>query len=112
MRPPVSGEVVHPELMTRGLTFSLNKGSRRPADKTMWTIHFPEATYTLLYDGADWSRRLQAEADADVSITTTPEVWATVMTAPRTERRRLAEKLKIEGKPEKVEEFRKMFGLL
>jgi DNA-binding HxlR family transcriptional regulator len=111
MRPPVPGEVVNPDLMTRGLTFSLNKRTRGLERKTTWNMHFPQGTYTISYDGSGWEASRAEAADADVSVTTTPETWATVMTAPRTQRAKLAGNIEIEGKPERIEEFRRIFGL-
>ncbi|MBN1664592.1 MAG: transcriptional regulator [Deltaproteobacteria bacterium] len=113
MRPPVPGEVVHPDLMMRGLTFSLNKKNRYPAHKITWNLHFPQATYALSYDNESWlSRRGEEDPNADVSVTTTPETWAALMTAPRTERSRLTRNIQITGSPEKVDEFMKIFGIL
>jgi DNA-binding HxlR family transcriptional regulator len=111
MRPPAPGEAVNPDLMIRGLTFSLNKRSRRPAHKTIWNMHFPQATYTLSCDGDVWSSSQEGSADADVSVKTTPEEWATLMTAPRSERSRLTGNVRIEGKVEEVDEFKKIFGI-
>jgi DNA-binding HxlR family transcriptional regulator len=111
MSPPVPGEVVNPDLMTRGLIFSLNK-ARSPAHKTTWNMHFPQGTYVVSYDGTCWSSQRREAAKADVSVTTTPEAWATIMTAPRAERARRAGNLQIEGKPNRVDEFKRIFGFI
>jgi len=113
MRPPMPGEVVHPDLVMRGLTYSLNKKGRRLARHGSWAICFPQATYLLSFDEKGWSssRQKNSLANADVTITTTPENWATVFTSPRSERSRLAQSLQIEGAGEKIAEFRNIFGI-
>ncbi|MBN1380584.1 MAG: helix-turn-helix transcriptional regulator [Deltaproteobacteria bacterium] len=111
MRPPVPGEVVHPDLMMRGLTFSLNKRGKQPAQTATWAMRFPQATYALSFDGEGWTSRKQDDSEADVTVTTTPEIWATVFSSPRSERSRLAETLQIEGAPENVAEFMNIFGI-
>lgn len=113
MRPPMPGEVVHPDLMMRGLTYSLNKKGRRLSRSARWAMRFPQATYLLSYGEEGWSssRQENSVADVDVTITTTPENWATVFTSPRSERSRLAQSLQMEGPREKVAEFRDIFGI-
>jgi len=112
MRPPVPGEVVHPDLMMRGLTFSLNKKDERLNHNVTWTMRFPQATYTLSFGDEGWTTTKQEDPHADVTVTTTPETWATVFTSPRFERSRLAKTLKIEGAQEKIEAFMKFFHIL
>ena len=113
MRPPMPGEVVHPDLVMRGLTYSLNKKGRRLARNGSWAICFPQATYLLSFDEKGWSSSRQENSlvDADITITTTPENWATVFSSPRSERSRLAQSLQIEGAGEKIAEFRNIFGI-
>lgn len=113
MRPPMPGEVVHPDLMMRGLTYSLNKRGRRPSKNTKWAMRFPQAAFLLSFNEKGWSSSRQDDsiADAELTITTTPENWATVFSVPRAERGRLSQLLQIEGPRDKAAEFRKIFGI-
>ena len=110
MRPPLPGEVVHPELLMRSLTSSLNKKGKRLPRPARWSMKFPQIRYALSYDNG-WSTRREEAFDADLNITTTPEIWATVFTAPRSDRSRLAKDIQIEGPPDRIEEFLKTFGI-
>ena len=112
MRPPLPGEVVHPDLMMKGLIFYLNKRGKRLNRQATWALRFPQAMYTLSFGNDGWTSSKEENPHADVTVTTTPETWATVFTSPRSERSRLAQTLKIEGTPEKTEEFMKTFGIL
>jgi len=111
MRPPLPGEVVHPDLLMRGLTSSLNKKGKRLTRPATWLMQFPQTKYCLSFGNNSWSSSREEAPNADLRITTTPEIWATVFTAPRSERNRLAKDIQIDGAPKRIEEFRKTFGL-
>jgi DNA-binding HxlR family transcriptional regulator len=111
MRPPIPGEVVHPDLLMRGLTSSLNKRGKRLTKPTNWLMQFPRVKYSLSFDNDKWSSCREEYPNADVKITTSPEVWATVFTAPRPDRSLLAQAIQIDGAPERIEEFLQTFGI-
>jgi DNA-binding HxlR family transcriptional regulator len=111
MRPPLPGEVVHPDLLMRSLTSSLNKRGKRLPRPAKWLMRFPQTQYALTFDEDNWSNCREDDPVSDLKITTTPEVWATVFTAPRTERSRLAAAIRVDGAPDRIEEFLQTFGL-
>ncbi len=111
MRPPVPGEVVNPDLLMRGLTSSLNKSGKCLIRPAKWLMQFPQRPYTLSFGQGGWSFERSDNSRADLKITTTPEIWASVFTVPRTDRRRLARDIQLEGTPKRIEEFRQTFGL-
>lgn len=111
MRPPLPGEVVHPDRLIRFLTSSLNKKGKRLSRSAKWLMRFPNKNYLLLFDQNGWSTFQAEDSEADLKITTTPENWATVFTAPRADRSRLAKTIQIDGEPERIQEFRQIFGL-
>jgi len=111
MRPPIPGEVVHPDLLMRGLTSSLNKRGKPLTRPVKWSMQFPRIKYSLSFDNDSWSSNREDDPNADLKITTTPEIWATVFTAPRSDRSRLAKAIQIDGAPERIEEFLQIFGI-
>jgi hypothetical protein len=44
-------------------------------------------------------------------VTTSPEAWATLFAVKRSERGRLAQAMRIDGAPERVQEFLQTFGV-
>jgi DNA-binding HxlR family transcriptional regulator len=111
MRPPLPGEVVHPDKLTQALTLSLNQKGKQLARPTQWILRFPQARYLLSFDGENWSSCRTEALKADLIITTTPEMWATVFTAPRSDRSRLARAIRIEGESKHIKEFRRILKL-
>jgi DNA-binding HxlR family transcriptional regulator len=111
MRPPLPGEVVHPDKLMTALTLSLNQKRKRLPRAVRWLMEFPKAHYCLTYDGENWSNCRAEDSKADLTITTTPETWATVFTAPRSERNRLSQALQIDGAPDRIDEFWNILGI-
>ena len=111
MRPPLPGEVVHPELLMSGFAASLNRRGRRLSQAAQWSIRFPMVTYTVSFDKDQWSQHKGEEPGADLIITTTPERWGTLIAVPRNERSRLIQEMPIQGKPERIAEFLQLFGI-
>lgn len=112
MRPPLPGEVVRPESAMATLTASLNKRGRKLSQPRTWLLHFkPGGPYTLSFDGDHWSAKEGGEETADVTVTTSPEEWVTFLAVKRSERNRLAQVLRIDGTPERVEEFLHTLGV-
>jgi DNA-binding HxlR family transcriptional regulator len=111
MRPPIPGEVVHPDLLMRALTSSLNKKGKRLPRPAKWLMQFPQTQYSLSFNDENWSSRREEDPKSDLNISTTPEIWATVFTSPRSDRSRLAKAIQIEGAPDRIEEFLQTFGL-
>jgi DNA-binding HxlR family transcriptional regulator len=111
MRPPAPGEVVHPDLLMRSLTSSLNKKGKRLPRPAKWLMQFPQTRYSLSFNDEKWASCRAEDSNSDLKITTTPEIWASVFTAPRSDRRRLAKVIQIDGDPDRVEEFLQTFGI-
>ena len=110
MRPPLPGEVVHPDLLMRALTSSLNKKGKRLPQPAKWSMQFPQTQYSLSFNN-NWSSCREEDPNSDLKITTTPEIWASVFTAPRSDRSRLAKAIEIDGAPDRIEEFLQTFGI-
>jgi len=112
MRPPLPGEVVHPELTMGAVTSSLNRRGRRLSHPVTWTVRFvPGVPHTLSFDGDSWSTQPGEEGNADVTLTTSPEAWATLVTVRRAERAQLAKAMQLDGTPKHIEEFRHTLGV-
>jgi hypothetical protein len=90
---------------------SLNKRSRKLSQPATWLLHFtPGGSYSLSFDGDCWSAREGEKEDPDVTVTTSPELWATLLAVKRAERKRLAQTLQLSGTPKRVEEFLHTLG--
>jgi DNA-binding HxlR family transcriptional regulator len=111
MRPPLPGEVVHPDLLMRSLTTSLNKSGKSLLQPTKWLMQFPNNPYCLSFFQNSWTSCRSEDSEADLKITTTPEYWAAVFTAPKTERSRLAKAIQVQGAPKRIKEFKQVFGI-
>ncbi len=111
MRPPRPEESVHADLMIRGLALSLNKKHKKLAQPAAWAIHFPKKTFTLSFNHDVWSSSESEASDPDLRITTTPVAMAHFVTVPRDERRRLAEAMQYAGTPDRIMEFKQVFGV-
>ncbi len=111
MRPPQPGEVLNPELMVHGLARSLNHNAKIRLQPTHWVMQFPEGAFTVACDGRQWTSRSGETPDADVIVTTTPEIWAHVVTSPRAERIRLSARVDLAGRADRIAEFAALFGL-
>ena len=111
MWPPRPGEVVRPESAVGTLTASLNKRGRKLSQPATWVLHFtPGGPYSLSFDGDRWSAREGEKEDPDVTLTTSPESWATFLAVKRAERNRLARTLQVSGTPERVKELLHTLG--
>lgn len=112
MRPPLPGEVVHPESAIRTLTASLNNRGRKLSKPENWLFYFtPGGPYTLSFDSERWSARESEEANPDVTVVVSPEAWVTFLTLKWDERKKIAQTLHIDGAPTKVQEFLHTFGV-
>lgn len=112
MWPPRPGEVVRPEMALNTLVASLNTRGRRLSQTAKWAFHFtPGGDYMLSFDGERWWVEHNIESEPDVSISATPESWATFLAVKRVERAKLAHSLRVEGKLERVKEFWQTFGI-
>lgn len=112
IRPPLPGEVVHPELAIETLTDSLNNRSKKLSQSTNWLFNFtPGGSYTVSFDGESWLAREGEEENPDVTIVTSPEAWVTFLSVKRDERRKLVPTLQIDGTPERIEEFLHTLGV-
>lgn len=112
MWPPRPGEIVHPDRAMDTLTASLNRRGRQLAQPGTWLFNFTSGgSYTVSFDGEDWSTREGEEKKPDVAVATSPETWVTFLAVKRSERMRLAQAMQIEGTREHVKEFLHTFGL-
>jgi DNA-binding HxlR family transcriptional regulator len=112
MGPPLPGEVVRPELAVSTLTASLNKRGRKLSQPAIWLLHFtPGGPYSLSFDGDRWSSREGEGENCDVTVTISPESWATFLAVKRSERNRLVQTMQIDGAPERVKEFLHTVGV-
>jgi len=104
-RPRQPGEPLHPEHLLQAFRVVLDRGDglRRP---TSWCFRFTDdGSYTLAFDGNDWTLSPTETRDADVVITTTSEAWATHVTAAPADRRRRPSDIDVAGKAGPVASF-------
>lgn len=111
MRPPLPGEVVHPDLLVNSLVKSLNKAEKRLPGDRRWAIRFPQGVYIVSYCDDAWSECRGEEEKADLTIATTPETWAALATVPRNERGRVVDAMEIRGTRGRVKEFLDLYGI-
>ena len=112
MGPPLPGEMVHPESAVNIFKESLNNRGKKLAQPATWLLKFaPGGQFSLFFDGDRWSVNGAGEKNPDVIVTTTPEMWATFLSARRSERGRLARALRIDGAPVSVREFLYTLGV-
>jgi DNA-binding HxlR family transcriptional regulator len=110
MRPPLPGEVVHPDLAMSFLTDSLNKRGRRLPQPSVWLMCFTNgATHVLTFDGSHWLTRPGEAANPDVKVTVSPEAWATFLAVKRSERDQYVPLMQLIGTPERIEDFIRTF---
>jgi len=107
LRAPLPGETVYPEHMMGVVSFSLNQRGLRLPQPVTWTLGFgAKSVFTLRFDGDRWAVSPTGEADADVRIETTPEVWtAFVLSRSEEERQRHLSAMRISGEPSRVTEL-------
>jgi DNA-binding HxlR family transcriptional regulator len=109
MRPPLPGEPVYPELTMSAMALFLNKQRMRLPSEATWLFRFaPGGPHTIHFDGEHWSTHA-GETEADVTVTTTPEAWVTLL-ATRSARDLRPESQRVEGRPSKVAEFSRILG--
>ena len=111
MRPPFPGEVINSERMMKGLAKSLNNRCKRLSHPAIFSIKFPQCSYLLSFAKDEWISAAGEAPDADIKINTTPEAMATFITVPRKERGEILESMRVEGAPDRIGEFRKVFGV-
>ncbi len=112
MRPPLPGEVVYPEFAIGTLAGSLNQRGRRLPRPVAWLFAFtPGEPYVLYFDGERWSARQGDDETPDVTIWTSPETWISMLSAKRDARREFLETMKVNGIPERVDEFLRLVGV-
>ena len=112
MRPPLPGEVVHPESAVGTMTVSLNNRGRKLSQPRNWLFNFTTGgPYTLSYNAERWSAKEGEVENPDVTIVTSPEAWAAFLAVKRDERRKLAKTMQIDGTPEHIKEFLYTLGV-
>jgi hypothetical protein len=111
MRPPLPGEPVHPEQTVSAMILFLNDRRLRLSTEATWLFRFaPGGAHTIHFDGERWSTHA-SEAEADVTVTTTPEAWVTLLATTPSERHLHLENTQVEGARSKVDEFSRIFGV-
>jgi DNA-binding HxlR family transcriptional regulator len=111
MRPPLPGEAVNSERLMKGLAKSLNKRCKRLSNPAVFSIQFSQSTYLLSFKSDEWTSIPGETPEADIKIHTTPETMATLISVPRAERTKIFESMQVVGAPERIEEFRNIFGV-
>ena len=110
LRPPLTGEVIHPGRAIDVFLTYLNRRGVRLAQPVTWVVRLGgDRAYTIRFDGERWSRQ-RGEASADVTIETTPEEWVAFLTASPTERRAWLSEARVAGTPEQIEECARTLG--
>jgi DNA-binding HxlR family transcriptional regulator len=108
LRPPLPDEPVQPAHATTAFVTYWNRRRLGPSGPVTWRLRFsPDRTYTLRFDGEQWSIA-RGESAADLTVTVTPEAWVTFLAAPAERRWEQAGDLQLDGAPERVAEFRAM----
>lgn len=110
LRPPAAEEKINPGRAADGFLIYLNRRRVRLPQPVAWAVRFPdERSVEIRFDGDHWSRQ-RSEGPADVTVETTPEAWAAFLTAGPEERRQQLAQLRVEGAPERIEEFARILG--
>jgi DNA-binding HxlR family transcriptional regulator len=101
IRPLEPGEQVRPGALVRSFHAYLVSERIRPAAPATWQLRFGGDTdFVLTFDGRRWSYA-RGTAEADVTVETTPEAWATMLATHE-----LGPPVSITGSPGRVEELR------
>jgi DNA-binding HxlR family transcriptional regulator len=104
MRPPLPGEPVYPEQTLQALTAYLSASGVRLPRPVTWLFIYPERMVTVRFHGDRWSVEHGGD-HGDVIVTATAHEWIDViMSEPRSRAPRLRA-LKLQGEPDRVEEF-------
>jgi len=94
------------------LAGSLNQRGRRLPHPVTWQFAFTQGEpYVLFFNGELWSARAGDEETPDVTIWTSPETWISMLSVKRDERPKILETMKINGVPERVDEFLRLVGV-
>jgi len=105
LHPPLPGEAIHPGQATAPFVTYLNRHGVRLAQPVTWLVRFGnDRSYTIRFDGKRWSLQ-RGEAPAGVVVETDAEVWATFLSSSYAERRRCLANMRVEGAPDRIEEF-------
>jgi DNA-binding HxlR family transcriptional regulator len=111
MRPPEPDDLINPDSMMGNFVRMLNKRGKCLPKNASWLIRFPRASYIVSFEEDIWKECKGEKPDADVTIRTTPEAWATLNTLPRKERRGIIDKMETQGAPERIAEFLQIFRI-
>ena len=107
MRPLEPGETVRPGALVRSFNAYLISERIQLSRATAWQLNFgADAEFVVTFDGRRWSYT-RGQTDADVTVETTPEAWASMLSE-----RRLKPAVAIAGNPDAVAEFRAILGNL
>jgi DNA-binding HxlR family transcriptional regulator len=109
--PLAPDEAAHAEHLIAGLRVALDEFAPKPPRRCAWRFEFadPEASFTLSYDGKQWSLDAD-ERRADVVVSTTPQGWAEFVTHSGGKRRLPSPEIRLSGAEDRVAEFVEAFG--
>lgn len=107
LRLPRPDEIVHPEHTIHVVNFSLNQRGVHLPHPVKWTILLGEKrSFTISFDGQQWSAETTDSPDADVRIETTPQTWATfILSSSKEQRQQLLKTMHVSGEQSRVNEL-------
>ena len=110
-RPPLPGELVHPEHLLKAVRLVLRQAPPPPRPLA-WRFHFArDGEYTLGFDGHTWTLDSQTDTGAlDVVVHTTSEAWARFLATPPNERRPAEQGIDLQGSARDVERFTRLLA--
>ena len=110
-RPPLPGELVHPEHLLKAVRLVLNQAPL-PSHPLAWRFHFArDGEYTLGFDGHTWTLDSQTDTSApDVVVHTTSEAWLKFLATPPDERRAAEQGIDLRGTAPEVERFTRLLA--
>jgi DNA-binding HxlR family transcriptional regulator len=110
-RPPLPGELVHPEHLLKALRVIFDRGAS-PSRPVAWQFDFTgDGSYTLAYDGSEWSVHDGATSDTpDVVVQSTRDEWARFVLSPPDQRDVACETLELSGTKREIDRFRELLA--
>jgi DNA-binding HxlR family transcriptional regulator len=104
--PVTKDEVAHAEHLVPGLIVGLNEIAPKPSSRRLWRFDFtePQASFSLAFDGRQWSVAENGERP-DVVVSTSPPAWADFVTRPPTKRRLPSREIRVSGDADRVAEL-------